>query len=141
MRADSVAVVETGYAIDLPEAQWVERVCETAWAPLGIGEGCFAYLYDASSSELEVWSSTFARGAAERTDFDVASAVGRIKAILPESVIASLYDPAPPAGLASEYIDPDLPGMAELWGSALPANVTDVVGVRAGGLERRSRGR
>ncbi len=135
MKADAVSVVEGGYAVDLPESEWVRRVTEAAWAAFGIGLGCTGYVYDATGTAPRVGSVHSTTGVAVQAPEFVSTAAEA----LPLSLFRELHAATPPVGTLNRTLGVPI---REYSGSLLPwvrelESVHDFVGVRAGGGEHR----
>ncbi len=135
MKADSVSVIESAYAGDLPDGEWIRRLCETAWSAFGIGTGCTVYDYDFSGSKPEVRHLHTTEGAAFQSLHDVrAIATG-----LPLALVHELHSPSPPVAMLNSILgvrpaDYPLQPHAQTW---IDNGIEDCLGVRAGGQDGR----
>lgn len=135
MKPDAVSIVEAAYAIDLPEQEWVTRICDATWGAFGLGKGCLAYVYDASGPTFEMRSFRATEGIASHT----LEVVREVSNQFPMEVIHKIYDPSPPTALHSETLPMSvLEVPIPLFASVVRQDsIADFVGVRCGGLERR----
>lgn len=139
MKHDAVSVIELGYVQGLTNSEWVSQLCEATHAAFGVGMGAFGYLYDASGEGLVVE----APGSNWQADAfcDLAnSELITLDQVVPLDVLRALYEPSPRVDLASKQAPFDSDEVRPMWEVMRPflgSDVTDVVGVRAGGLDRR----
>jgi DNA-binding CsgD family transcriptional regulator len=137
MRLDAVSVAEVGYAIDLPEAEWIAEICKASWGAFGIGVGCTActFAFDQSGDLADLGCFTSVAGASWQTR-EMSLETTRT---LPRAVTELLYAPSPPTVLFSQLLGmPAQKHPNRLLAQHLSENsVWDFVGVRAAGPERR----
>ncbi len=91
---DPLAVIESAYAIDLPENEWLAGLLEQVTPALDAGSGMLAYQYDASKRPLEVWNFV---GDFEPTEKEIVDVINAAD----DEYVASSYL-VTPFGTASE---------------------------------------
>jgi len=136
VKADAVAVVEAGYAVDLPEADWVRQIAEVARAAFPIGVGSSAYVYDLSGPYVDL-RHVHSTG---EIAFMTADRVVAVAEYLPLEVVRRLHAPTPRVDSANRRLGTpmrEIPKRADLESDLERVSTRDYLTVTCGGADCR----
>lgn len=134
-----MSVIELGYAQGLTNQEWVAQLCEATHRSFGLGTGTFGYLYDAGGDALIV-DAPYSTNAPRAFRGLVTGTMPALDQQVSRAVRGELYTPYPRIDLASRQAQFDSQSVSAMWELMRPLlgeGAADVLGLRAGGLDRR----